>query len=139
MTTDFGLDLSSGADDVDETRTVTGVELIAQDAIWALKTPRGMGILEADAPDWGMDLLDALGSVETDSDVASLPGRIRNTLKDDERILTVDPTVTRTITGASVAYDIRIRCDTADGPFELVGTSDSSTLELAVKLLPGGI
>lgn len=138
MTTnvDFGLDLSSGADDIDETRTVTGLELVAQDAIWRLQTPRGMGILEADAPDYGFDLLEAIGSAETDSDVASLPDKIEGELTDDPRILTCDATVTRTVKGPTVEYDIKIHCETADGPFDLVGTSDGATLDLASKLLP---
>lgn len=139
MTTDFGLDLSSGPDDIDETRAVSGVELVAQDAIWRLKTPRGMGILEADAPDYGIDLLEVIGSVETSDDVASLPGRIRNALKDDERILTVDSTVTAIVNGPTTSYDIEIRCTTAEGPFELVGSATSDELNLAIKLLPGGI
>lgn len=139
MTTDFGLDMWSGPDDIDDTRTASGLELVAQDAVWRLKTPRSMGILEGDAPDYGMDLLEALGSVETDSDVASLPGRIRNELKEDPRILTVETDITRTLVGAAVQYDIKISCTTADGPFDLVGTADSASLNLEVVLLPGGV
>jgi len=138
VTTNFGLDLSS-IEDVDETREVTGVELVAQDALWRLKTPRSMGILEADAPDYGLDLLEAIGSAETAADAASLPERIRAELTKDDRILTVEATVTSTVDGPSTAFDIRIRCETAEGPFELVGTVDDEGLDLAVKLLPGGI
>jgi hypothetical protein len=138
MTSTFGLDLSS-LDDVDDTRTVTGVELVAEDAVWRLKTPLAMGILEGDAPDYGMDLLEAIGSAETEADAASLPERIRAALKDDERIHTVDATVTRTVEGPATAYDISIHCDTSEGPFELVGTADSTSLNLEIKLLPRGI
>ena len=134
--TNFGLDMSS-ADEIDETRTVTGVELVAQDAIWRLKTPRGMGILEEDAPNYGIDLLGMLGSVETEADAASLPGRIESTLTDDDRILSASVEVIRTVNGAAIEYDITIRCTTAEGPFALVGKANAEALELAVKLLPG--
>jgi hypothetical protein len=135
---EFGLDLSS-LDDVDETREVSGVELVAQDAVWRLKTPRAMGILEADAPDYGFDLLEALGSAETAADAASLPERIRGELTKDERILTVEATVTALVDGPVTSYDIAIHCETAEGPFDLVGTASDGALELAAKLLPGGI
>jgi hypothetical protein len=138
MTINYGLDLSS-LDDVDETREVTGLELVAQDALWRLKTPRNMGILEADAPDYGLDLLEAIGSAETKEDAASLPDRIRAELLKDERILSVTANVEVTVEGPSTAFDIQIRCETAGGPFELVGTVDDEDLDLAVKLLPGGI
>jgi len=138
MTSTFGSDLSS-LDDVDETRTVTGVELVAQDAVWRLKTPHEMGILVADAPGYGFDLLEAIGSAEVDGSFETLPDRIRSELTNDERILGVTTTIARTVVGPAVEYDIRIQCETAEGPFELVGTADSEGLELAVKLLPGGI
>jgi hypothetical protein len=138
MTIDFGLDLSS-LDDVDETRTVTGVELVAQDALWRLRTPHAMGILEADAPDYGLDLEGAIGRSDSPSEAASLPDRIRAELMSDERILSVESDVVRTVEGPAVTYAIRIRCDTAEGPFELVGAADATGLELAAKLLPGGV
>jgi hypothetical protein len=138
VTTNFGLDLSS-LDDVDETREVTGIELVAQDAVWRLKTPRAMGILEGDAPDYGFDLLEAIGSAVTPEDAASLPDRIRAELTKEERILTVSATVTASTDGPSTTFNIMIRCETAEGPFELVGLAGDETLDLAVKLLPGGI
>lgn len=135
---DYGIDLSS-LDDVEETREVTGVELVAQDAIWRLKTPRAMGILGGDAPDYGLDLLEAIGSSDNEADAAALPERIRSELTKDERIASVDATVTRLVVGPSSEWDIRIACETDEGPFEIVGTADSVTLNLAVRLLPGGI
>lgn len=137
MTINFGLDLSS-LEDIDETRTVTGVELVAQDTYWRLQTPRGAGILEADAPTYGIDLLGLIGSADTAADAASLPGRIQSALTDDDRIASAEVTVTRTTAGPAVAYDIAIRCETAEGPFELVGTVADATLDLVVKMLPGG-
>lgn len=138
MTTDFGLDLSS-FEDVDESRTVTGLELIAQDAVWRLQTPRAMGILAADAPNYGLDLLDTIGSVETESDVASLPARIEAALREDERIDAVTVTVGRTIEGPAASFQIVIHCETSAGPFDLVGLAGDGNLALTIKLLPEGV
>lgn len=137
MTINFGLDLSS-LDDIDETRTVTGVELVAQDTYWRLQTPRGMGILEADAPTYGIDLLGMIGSVETEADAASISGRIQSALTDDDRIASAVVTVNRIVSGPAVEYQITIRCETGEGPFELVGSVVGDELDLIVKLLPGG-
>jgi hypothetical protein len=134
--TDFGTDVSS-LDEVDETREVSGVELVAQDALWRLRTPRSSGILVIDAPDYGLDLLEAIGAISSEADAAILPDRIRAELTKDERIESVEASVVRTVEGPSAAYAIRIHCDTADGPFELVGTAGDGVLDLAVKLLPG--
>jgi len=135
----YGADVFS-ADDVDETRTVTGVELVAQDAYWRLKTPDGQGILEADAPEgYGFDLEGAIGALESESDAAALPDKIRSELKKDDRILTVETETSRTIaSNGAVEYDITIRCETAEGPFELVGKAGADGFDLAIKLLPGG-
>lgn len=138
MTTNYGLDMWS-QEEIDETRTASGLRLVAQDAYWRLQTPRSAGILAADAPNYGIDLLELLGSCQTASDAAALPGRIRNELTNDERILTVDSVVTATTDGPATVWDISIRCTAADGPFELVGTADSEELDLAVKLLPQGV
>jgi len=139
MTTNFGLDLSS-VDDVDETRTVTGVELVAEDALWRLKTPHSQGIFAADDPEYGLDLEAEIGKSDDPSDAAALPDKIRSELTKDDRILTVDTTISRTEqSNGAVDYDIAIHCETAEGPFELVGKAGDSGLDLAVKLLPGGI
>lgn len=139
MTTNFGLDLSS-LDDVDESRTVTGVELVAQDAFWRLRTPHGQGILEADAPDYGFDLEGAIGEADSPEHAASLPAKIEAELTNDPRITDVTAEVVRTVaTSGAVSYDITIRCETAEGPFELVGHAGDDGFSLAVNLLPGGI
>jgi hypothetical protein len=139
MTTNYGSDLYS-VEDVDPTRTVTGVELVGQDAYWRLRTPNAQGILEADSPDYGLDLEGLIGSIDTPSDAAALPDKIRSELKKDERILTVDSTITRTEqSSGAVDYDIAIRCESTEGPFELVGKVGASGFDLAVKLLPGGV
>lgn len=138
MTSNFGEDIYS-LDEVDETRTVTGPALVAQDIYWRLQTPRSQGILEGDAPNYGIDLLELLGSAETEADAAALPGRIQTEIAEDERVLSSTVQVVRTVNGPAIEYDISIRCETAEGPFELVGKASDEGLDLAVKLLPGGI
>ena len=91
------------------------------------------------APDYGFDLLEAIGSAEVAGDTASLPERIRAELTKDERILTVAATVTRSTEGPVTTFDIVIRCETSEGPFELVGFAGDEELDLAVRLLPGGV
>jgi hypothetical protein len=122
VTTNFGLDLSS-LDDLD---------------VWRLKTPHAMGVLAADAPDYGLDLLEAIGSAEVDGTIESLPDRVSAALTDDERISSAVVTITRKVEGPAVDYDIRIECETAEGPFTLVGAANSEVLDLVVVLLPGG-
>lgn len=139
MTTsvDFGQELSS-AEDLDETRTVSGVELVAQDARWILLTPQNSGILQEDAPAYGFDLGEEIGAAVTPSQMAALPDKIRNALTNDDRILSAETTITRVDDGGpAIAYDIAIHCTTAEGPFDLVGTAGAAGLELEIKLLPG--
>lgn len=138
MTTNYGLDMYS-VDEIDETRTVTGVALVAQDSYWRLKTPPEQGILEEDAPGYGLDLEALIGAADTESDAAAIPDKIRAQLKQDPRIDTVDTTMARTVkSNGAVEYDITIRCETTElGPFDLVGKAGDAGLNLAVKLLPG--
>lgn len=137
MTTDFGTDVYS-VEDLDETRVVSGLALVAQDALWILQTPQNSGVLQDDAPAYGLDLLEEIGSATTPSQMAALPDKIRNALKNDERIEKVESTVARSDDGGpAVGYSIQIRCDTAEGPFELVGQAADGKLDLAIKLLSG--
>lgn len=139
MTTNFGVDLSS-LYDVDDSRTVTGVRLVAEDAYWRLRTQQGQGVLEADAPEYGYDLENAIGAADSAAEAASIPSKIERELRNDDRILDVTATVVRTVaTNGAVTYDIAIRCETAEGPFALVGKADDAGLNLAVQILPGGI
>ena len=79
---------------------------------------------------YGLDLLDLIGSADTDADQASLPGRIHAELTKDERIANVDVTVTKSTAGPASAFLITIEGDTADGPFTLVLLASEVTVEL---------
>jgi hypothetical protein len=139
MTSNFGLDLSS-LYDVDDTRTVTGVRLVAEDTYWRLVTPLAMGVLEADAPEYGLDLEGMIGAVDSPAQAASLPNKIETGLALDPRIGDVTVQVVRNLPpSGAVTYAITIRCETAEGDFELVGLAGAEGLHLDVKLLPGGI
>jgi hypothetical protein len=140
MTTNLGLDLYS-VEDVDETRTVTGVDLVAQDAYWRLRTTPDQGIVVEDSPEgYGFDLEGVIGALDSEEDEAALPDKIRSELKKDERILSVESTISRSVAkNGAVDYDIAIKCETAEGPFELVGRAGDSGFNLAVKLLPGAV
>jgi hypothetical protein len=86
---------------------------------------------EAEA-NYGLDLLEAIGSITTPSALAALPGQIQSELRKDERISEVIANVVETSVGPakSKAWSITINAETAEGPFTLViGVSDV-TVEL---------
>jgi hypothetical protein len=130
MATDFGRDTSCTASLLTG-RFSVGAKLVGEAAYRRLTTPRGMlrgGEVEAN---YGLDILDLIGSVATKADAAALPGRIRAELQKDERIARVDVTVTPTLlSGGAVAYDIAIDADTALGPFALVLRVTDVTVEV---------
>lgn len=133
----YGIDLSS-ADELDFTREVEGVELVAQDVLWRLSTPAGQGVLAFDAPEYGLDLSGMLGASLTDEAAASMPGRIRSELMKDERLLSVDVNIRTTRGAGTLAWDITIRCTTASGPFDLVFVLDADGVAKAsIKILAG--
>lgn len=133
--TTYGRDLYS-LEDVDPDRVVSDVELVAQDAYWRLKTPRGAGILSKDAPNYGIDLLDWLGAEMTQAQLAAIPAIVRAELAKDERLLEV--TVQASYEGGpNGVLTLTIDGDTAAGPFTLVVAVDELTVEL-LKLSTGG-
>lgn len=140
MTTNFGSDMYD-VEDLDDTREVSGVAVVAQDSKWALTTPPSQGIDEFDSPGETMDLEAEIGNIDetTGSGAAALPDKIKTTLKNDERILDVVTTVNRTVRGGRVDYDIKIKCETAEGPFALVAKVGDEGFSLATTILPGGI
>lgn len=116
----FGKDTFCGTE-LRTGRFVSGVRLVAQNAFHRLTTPRGMLRGGEDEADYGMDLSALVGSVQSDSEAAAIPGRIRSELTKDPRILEVESTasVSRDPSGA-ITITTSIHCQTAEGPFELV-------------------
>lgn len=111
-------------------RYATGARLVAEAAYRRLITPRGSLRGSEEEQNYGLDLMDLVGSVSTKADAASLPGRIRSELTKDERITSLDVEVLRIVDGPSVAYQITIdgKCDA--GPFNLTLKASEVTVEL---------
>lgn len=112
-------------------RFASGLKLVAQNAFHRLTTPRGMLRGGEDESDYGMDLSGLVGSMQSDSDAAAIPGKIRSELLKDSRILDVESqaSVSRDPSGA-ITVTTSIHCQTAEGPFELVLGISAVTTEL---------
>lgn len=113
-------------------QTVSGVRLVAEACFRRITTPRGMLRGSEEEADYGMDVLELVGTVTTKDDLAALEGQIRGELVKDERIEFVDVTASQTIaTNGAITVLIFIEATTAEGPFALnVGIAD-----LTVELL----
>lgn len=130
MATDLGKDTSCTTE-LRTGRYATGARLVAESAYRRLTTPRGTLRGGEEEANFGEDLTKLIGSATTKGDAASLPGRIQSELKKDERIETVDVTVTEINEGPAKTFLVRIEAETLDGPFSLkLGVS-----EVAVGLL----
>lgn len=106
---------------------VTGVRLVAEAAYRRLTTPRGMLRGGEDEGDYGLDLLDLVGSIANKADVAAVPGRVRNELLKDERIVAVEVVATPTTLGPVTTLTLDITATTSEGPFSLqLGVDDVS-------------
>lgn len=114
--TDFGTDLS-WTDDVDPAHAmVSGTLLVAQAIYRRLITPRGRLIGE---PDYGFDIRGILSKGLTQKEVAKVQVEIRHECLKDERVASVDVTLTQSGTLGST-WNIDIAGTTAAGPFKLV-------------------
>lgn len=109
---------------------VTGVRLVAEAAYRRLTTPRGMLRGGEDEANYGLDLLDMIGAVASQSNTTALGGRIRNELLKDERIETVDVTVVLERIGPSTELHIEIEAETREGPFSLAIVVDDVSVQL---------
>lgn len=129
MATDYGTDTSC-LTSLRTGRLVSGVRLVAEAAYRRVTTPRGMLQGGEDEANYGIDLADLIGSVVTTADAAALPGRIENELLKDERIESVDVTVTSSVVGPSTSWQVTIEAQTSEGPFSLVLAVSDVTVEL---------
>jgi hypothetical protein len=84
-----------------------------------------------DEANYGLDLLDMVGTVSTKSEAVALGGRIRNELLKDERIESVDATVVTVQQGPVTILDVTVEAETREGPFALTIQVD----ELSAQLL----
>lgn len=129
MATSFGKDVSC-TNGLRPGQFVTGTRLVAEAAYRRLTTPRGMLRGGEDEANYGLDLLDAIGSVASQSAALALGGSIRNELLKDERIESVDAAVVLTRNGPAHELDITIEAETREGPFTLTIAVDEVSVQL---------
>jgi hypothetical protein len=131
--TEFGKDVSCTTS-MRVGRYATGVRLVAEAAYRRLTTPRGMLLGDEDEADYGIDLTELIGEVDSASLAASLPGRIVAELRKDERIEDATVSIASTKSGPSTTYVIQVTGETSEGPFTLqVGVSDVTVELLGIQ------
>jgi hypothetical protein len=128
-TTNFGRDISC-ADALRTGRFATKARLVGEAAYRRLTTPRGMLRGGEEEQNYGLDLTELIGSTSTKADAAALPGRIRAELQKDDRIESVDVTVTEVTEGPSTSFVVAIEATTGAGPFTLTVGVDEVSVEL---------
>ena len=128
---DFGTTLSCVNDFASDARTVSGFRVVGEAIARRWFTPRGRLI---GYPNYGFFLPDYINADMSPRDIAALRAGAAAEAEKDERVekCTVAATLDRT-TG-EMTIDARI--DTAKGPFDLVVTASSVTVEL-VSITPG--
>ena len=132
---DFGYDTSCTTS-LNTGRFASGVRLVGEAIFRRLTTPHGTLQGGDGEQDYGLDLLNLIGSATTDAAAAALPGQIQAEVSKDERIDTVDVSVVASKSGPGVVFTIQIECTTAAGPFSLVMSVNDFSVAL-VGLTPG--
>lgn len=116
--TNYGRDLSCTTS-IRTGRFVSGPRLVAEALYRRFTTPRGTLRGTDREANYGLDLTSLVGSVQTKSDVAALPGKIRMEAEKDGRVEEINVVVKETTVGPGKAFSITIDGSTAEGPFEL--------------------
>lgn len=111
-------------------RFSNGPRLVAEALFRRFTTPRGMLRGGDEEQNYGLDLTEMVGAATSAADAASLPGRIRAEAKKDERIDSVEVTVTTSQNGPATSHVISIAGTTAQGDFTLVLGISDVTVEL---------
>ena len=127
--TDFG-DERSCTDSLRTSRFASGPRLVAEACYRRLTTPRGTLRGGDDEQNYGLDLLNLIGTVSSASAAAALPGQIESELLKDERLDSVTATVTSSVVGPSTSWSIVVEGETAEGPFALTLSVDDVTVSL---------
>lgn len=118
----------SGVEDIDRAwRVVSGRLALAQAFARRLGTPRGS---LPDWPDYGYDLVSAIGTSQTDSQIRQ---KVQEQATQEEEIEDIETSIERTQDGGVF---LKIRLFDGDGPFEFtVNVSD-----LAIEaIIPGDL
>lgn len=130
MSVDFGKEVSCTTS-LRTGRYVTGARLVAEALYRRLTTPRGTLRGAEEESNYGLDLAALVGTVRTNSDIASLPGQIEAEIRKDDRVETVTVSVLETSTSAALrTFSISFAVETGAGPFTLVLGASAVTIEL---------
>ncbi len=125
----YGTDIACVSDADDLFSDVTGVDLVAQDALHLVTQADFLG---PGGDNRGFDLRSLIG--KNTSQLASYAPIVSNVLTDgDDRILTATVVLTSTTRNGLADVQFNIHCETALGPFDLT----RSVLELTEALLEG--
>jgi phage baseplate assembly protein W len=109
-------------------RVVEGVELVGQAIYRRLTTRRGTLL---DDPNYGIHLLELLGSSVSEDMRASYPGRIRNECAKEPRVDSVTVTITENLEGAGLTWTVDLDVLTTEGDtFDLVLSVSDVTVDL---------
>jgi hypothetical protein len=130
MTTDFGRDITC-TDSLKTGSYSTGVRLVAEAIYRRLITRRGELMGGEEEREYGLRVADYLGADVVAGDLARLEGLIRQEILKDQRVGSVDVSVTE-VEGAGVEreWTIDISAYTALGPFDLVLSVSAVTTEI---------
>ena len=115
MSTDYGQDISCTSG-LRTGRYASGARLVAEAYHRRLNTPRGTLRGGEEEANYGLDLAAEVGRAVTNGTTGSLPGRIENELRKDERTETVKVTVVATVDGPKTAYAVSVDAVTSIGP-----------------------
>jgi len=124
--TDYGRDISCAG----ELKTgvyATGVRLVAEAAYRRLITRKGQ---LPGSPDYGFDIAGYVGATSSASELAALPGLVRQEILKDGRLRSADITTSTTTANNEMTLTIEITGYTDAGPFELVLEVDDVTVTL---------
>lgn len=124
MTINYGTDLSCVTDLAPDGRTETGVRLVGEAIARRWMTPRGR--LMGD-PNYGYDLTQFVNADMSPRDIALLQAGAEAEALKDERVDACDVTATL---GADSVLTITATVETGEGPFDLVVSVSSVTVEL---------
>lgn len=131
---DFGTDTSC-LTGLRTGRFASGPRLVAESLFRRFRTTQGTLRGGEAEQNFGFNLADLIGSVQTPSDQAALPGRVEAEALKDERVDTVTVTMLQAQVGPGLSWTIGIEGDTAEGPFSLVLAVSAVTVEV-LGILP---
>jgi hypothetical protein len=120
----------SATDRIYRGRLVSGNRLLAEAAFRRVITQRGAVL---DDPNYGLPLVDLLNKPLTADELAAIPGRIRNEISKDTRLVqgsVVVDVIPIVATGVAREYEVSISADGGNGPFTLVLSVNDLTVSV---------